>query len=349
MEERPAGRCSPAWGAARFLFGRSYSQVRQTRPGYDGRSVPHRLAVPAPRSPVSLSPGVRHRPRCDGVVLAPRRSAFTLIELLVSMAIIGILIALTMPAVQSAREAARRSQCINNLKQMGLAFHNHHDPLGFFPTGGWDWDQPPTYVDGRPETGAKQRASWAFQILPYIEANNTWQAGAIEAIGTPNPVFFCPTRRSPQTIMRMDKYDPPLTGGLLKHALCDYAASNREGNGAVQRYEPLRFRDLTDGTSHTLLVGEKRLNRAFLGQAQDDDNEGYTAGWNEDTIRSTDRGPAPDFAGTGDGDRLFGSSHPGGVHFVLADGSVRSISYSIDEGVFEQLGNRSDGQAIDGF
>jgi prepilin-type N-terminal cleavage/methylation domain-containing protein/prepilin-type processing-associated H-X9-DG protein len=274
---------------------------------------------------------------------------FTLIELLVSIAIIGILVALTMPAVPSAREAARRTQCINHLKQIGLAFHNHHDQFGFFPTGGWDWDQAPTYVDGRPVTGAEQRAGWGFQILPQIEAANTWNAGAVEAIGTTHPVFFCPTRRSAQTVTRLDKYDPPLTGGLLTHALCDYAASNREGTGAVRRYKPLRFRDLTDGTSHTLLVGEKRLNLAFLGLPQDDDNEGYTAGWNEDTIRRTDQGPRPDFIGMGDGEKLFGSSHPGGVNFALADGSVRSISFFIDRSVFEYLGNRSDGQVIGEF
>lgn len=277
------------------------------------------------------------------------RSGFTLIELLVVIAIISLLIALLMPAVQSAREAARRVQCINHLKQIGLAFHNHHDQYGFFPTGGWDWSSPPTYVGGNPEIGKNQHAGWAFQILPQIEASSVWNAGPLIAVGTTNPVFFCPSRRAPQKVEYPDTYSPPLTGTTVTHALCDYAASNRGGTGAVQRYDPLRFRDMTDGTSQTLLVGEKRLNLANLGSLQDDDNEGYTVGWNEDTIRRTDKGPARDYVGIGDGDRLFGSSHPGIFNTVFVDGSAHSISYSIDETVFRHLGDRNDGDVVGSF
>lgn len=273
-------------------------------------------------------------------------SGFTLIELLVVIAVIGVLIALLLPAVQQAREAARRTQCVNNLKQIGLAFHNHHDTLQFFPTGGWDWDLAPTYKDGRPVAGKEQQAGWGFQVLPHLEAGNTWQAGALVAVGTPNAVFFCPSRRSAQAVELEDKYQPPLTGSTVTHALCDYAASNRHGTGAVKRYEPVRIRDLTDGTSQTLVVGEKRMNVALLGQPQDDDNEGYTVGWNEDTMRETGSPPAPDHHGPGDGDKLFGSSHPGGINAVFADGAVHFISFFIDAEVFERLGDRSDGEAV---
>jgi prepilin-type N-terminal cleavage/methylation domain-containing protein/prepilin-type processing-associated H-X9-DG protein len=285
-------------------------------------------------------------------------AGFTLIELLVVIAIIGLLVGMLLPAVQSSREASRRVQCTNNLKQIGLAFQNHHDVLGGFPTGGWDWNTPPTYTNGTPATGSQQMAGWGFQLLPYAEATNTWIGGTqsktdsdrvLVAIGTPNSLFFCPTRRSPQTVTYSDaEY---LNGIVTKQALCDYAASNIEGTGVVKRYDPNRIADITDGTSNTLLVAEKRLNIGRLGQVQDDDDIGYTSGWDQDVIRSTDNPPAPDFRGDPDSDEtggmLFGSSHPGRFNALLADGSVRTISYSVDRRIFKLLGNKSDGQVFD--
>src|SRR5262245_24132226 len=272
----------------------------------------------------------------------PKRG-FTLVELLVVIAIIGVLIALLLPAVQKVRESAARTQCQNNLKQIGLAFHHHHDSHKGFPTGGWANWTPPSYVNGQPLVGRQQQAGWGFQILPYIEGDAAWKAGAVVAIATPNQVFFCPSRRFPQTITFLDGYSPTLTGGQLTHALCDYAASNLEGTGVVRRFEPVRFAEITDGTSNTLLVGEKRLNLAFLGQPQHDDNEGYTCGWDQDTVRRTNRSPAPDFWGVGDGQRRFGSSHPGQFNAVLADGSVRGIRYGIRAQTFRRLGDKADG------
>jgi hypothetical protein len=104
-----------------------------------------------------------------------------------------------------------------------------------------------------------------------------------------------------------------------------------------------------DGTSNTLLAGDKRLNLALLGQPQDDDNEGYTAGWNSDTVRQTDKLPLPDYIGLGDGDGRFGSSHPGVFQVVLTDGSTRSVAYTIDEVTFRHLGDIHDGQVLDDF
>jgi prepilin-type N-terminal cleavage/methylation domain-containing protein len=276
-----------------------------------------------------------------------RRDGFTLLELLVVIAIIGVLVGLLLPAVQKVREAAARLSCQNNLHQIGLAFHNHHDTLGYLPSGGWEWYTPPNYVAGSPAVGAQQQAGWGFQVLPYVEAKNTWTAGAVVAIGTPNSLFFCPARRAPQTVTFPDEYTPPVTGGNLTHALCDYAAGNLEQTGVVRQFTPLRFADITDGTSNTLLVGEKWLDRKEMGQPQPGDNEGYTAGWDHDTVRSTQEPPVPDDTTQGgDHSMQFGSSHTGVMNVVLADGSVRTIPFSIPLTVFGYLGNRQDGQAF---
>src|SRR5262249_23254904 len=156
----------------------------------------------------------------------------------------------------------------NNLHQIGVAFHSHHDAHQCFPSGGYLSNYPPLYVDGngrpsvngQPAIAGTQWGSWAFQLLPYLEAKNTWTAGPIVAIGPPQPMFFCPSRRGPQTLQLEDGeegyvdpppvgvgYNPQLSNGPLgmPHALCDYAASNLEGTGAVRQLLPVRILEIT--------------------------------------------------------------------------------------------------------
>jgi len=283
-----------------------------------------------------------------------RRAAFTLIELLVVIAIIGTLIALLVPAVQKVREAANRAQCQNNLKQLALAFHTHHSALGYFPTGGWEWWSTPTYINGVPAVGAQQQAGWGFLILPYIEGQAAWRGGQATndddrvrvAMGSSNPLFFCPSRRSAQVVTF--QFPGFFNNRPIDCALGDYAASNWEMTGVVQQYLPNRIADVTDGTSNTLLLGDRRLNLYFLGRVQTDDDTGYASGWDQDIMRRSDNTPLPDYsAPTGNGDLRFGSSHTGVINIALADGSVRTLAYTVDRTTFKYLGSKADGQPID--
>jgi len=294
------------------------------------------------------------------------RAGFTLIELLVVISIIGILIALLLPAVQSARQSALRAQCTNNLKQLGLACMQHENAYKIFPSGGKHWSCHATFRNGPPAIAPYQKMGWGYQILPYLEQTALYTGAGetsdvnkfIRAIKTPVSTFFCPSRRAPKALPVNGDwyYDPAASGQSFAHAPTDYAASNLENTGIVTMTNPdadppvlktIRMADIVDGSSNTILLGDKRLDLLNLGKYQNDDNEGYTTGWDHDAMRNTDRAPAVDSAtGASSGEQRFGSSHVGGFNAVFADGSVRSVSYNVDLNTFKYLGNRADRQVI---
>jgi prepilin-type N-terminal cleavage/methylation domain-containing protein len=296
----------------------------------------------------------------------PRRHAFTLVELLVVIAIIGILIGLLLPAVQRVRESANRVQCANNLKQIGLAFRMHAEIHANLPTGGSGYTAARTWDGTAPATYEKQAWAWGFQILPYIEQTTLWSDPSDQRVaGTSVKLYFCPSRRPPSA----------LSGGgwaVFSYArgMTDYAgnagtsAQGNDGAGihghgydgaVIHRGKTgfVTFKDLVDGASHTMLVGEKHMNTSFVTiKCQPDDNVGYVGGFQDDVVRWGAFPPKPDELkleytwGTLHPDIWrFGSSHSSGLQAAFADGAVHFIPYSIDPKTFKYLCSRDDGQA----
>ena len=305
-----------------------------------------------------------------------RASGFTLVELLVVIAIIAILIALLLPAIQSVREAARRSQCANNLKQLALACHNHHDAQGTLPSGGWGhkWVGDPDMGFGPGQPG-----SWLFSILPFIEHGTMYNTGKgksdaekanimVSLVGTPLTLANCPTRRSAKAYPT--SYTPYNLSNLKLAAQTDYAGSAgsaskgdeagpsskdaalsytwnyRNCNGVIFQKSAIQLSKILDGTAYTYLVAERYINPDhYESGTGGNNNESMYAGHDNDTLFWTTNAPLGDRQGYSDS-WIAGSAHPKVFLAALCDSTVRTLPFTMDVTTHKYLGSRNDRKNI---
>jgi prepilin-type N-terminal cleavage/methylation domain-containing protein/prepilin-type processing-associated H-X9-DG protein len=326
--------------------------------------------------------------------LTHRQSAgFTLVELLVVITIIGILIALLLPAVQAAREAARRMQCSNNLKQLSLGMLNHEAQLGYLPTNGFHPSGVGAWWVGEPDRGFgdRQYGGWFYNVLPFIEQQAAHDVGAGQSdpvrrslcakqVGKAVAAGNCPSRRPPATYglgpyynnnywqnidkpAGLAKLDYAVNAGSTPFQWAVDAAGFAQHTGISYGRSMVKIADIRDGTSNTYAAGEKYMSPdGYTPQ------DGVMASWGDNACAysahdwSTTRYtyydpitpansyiPRQDQAGlvSASTEAAFGSAHSSGFNISFCDGSVRSISYSIDPRIHSYLGNRQDGEAID--
>jgi prepilin-type N-terminal cleavage/methylation domain-containing protein/prepilin-type processing-associated H-X9-DG protein len=301
-----------------------------------------------------------------------RRSAFTLIELLVVIAIIGILIALLLPAVQAAREAARRLQCSNHLKQIGLALHNYHDTFDCFPAG--------SCIDIPPTPTSVRGTGMFVVVLPYLEQNpleelyapyyktpGAWVDffyGEPDALEQSVATYLCPSQADwPGIENRKDYFG--CTGGMQSSGY--HARGHSFVDGVFFSNSFVRIEHITDGSSKTFGLGESIHPHPYgLGDGYGDMNVGGPTAWwhggNSDTtdlpagndngrvvlstlhpINSNHMPMTPAF----ECDVPFGSHHSGGAQFAFCDGHVSFVSDSIDDATYKALSTRDGGETVD--
>jgi prepilin-type N-terminal cleavage/methylation domain-containing protein len=275
---------------------------------------------------------------------------FTLVELLVVIAIIGLMIGILLPAVQSARESARYTQCRNHLKQLALGIHMHESQYKILPDGGLDWFSSRTMQSGMPHISPHQDWGWMYQILPFIEEGAIY-AEQSDAVVREHAVshYFCPSRRSAvrknyNGAGDMRAVNDYAGNGGIQTLATAYWGNGNEGGFMARRLHSAKATTATilDGLSNTLMIGEKSVNDVVYHSLSCADNEGWTAGWDWDTIRWGNVPPIHDPNAT-DCMPWFGSVHQGGCLFAFGDGSVHTITYSIDQTLFESLSHREDG------
>jgi prepilin-type N-terminal cleavage/methylation domain-containing protein len=287
-----------------------------------------------------------------------RRRAFTLIELLVVIAIIAVLIGLLLPAVQKVREAAARTKCQNNLKQIGLALHNHHDSFGWLPPA-------------HGTAGYGVNGTWLLRLLPFIEQSALYQLGTgasaqqLIAQSTPVPTYLCPS--DPRAVIQ---YTQNVGGFSSDYGLTSYVACHgttfdgTSSNGMIYHNSKTRIVDAADGSSSTILAGERppSPDGEFLPLYwgwwfyQSTHDVGMVA--NAFPVFTHSNGisgvpcPNPDIFREGTFQNYcdtnhFWSPHPGGAWFVFGDGGVRFVPYTIGSTIFSAMCTRSGGEVVD--
>ncbi len=298
---------------------------------------------------------------------ASRRVAFTLVEVLVVIAIIAILVGLLLPAVQQARSSAQRTQCANNLKQIGLACHNSHDLKGRFPPG---YTASGPYVDGDMDTAPGW--GWGSYLLPFLEQETVFnqidfskpiQSSA--AAQTVVAAFLCPSDPVPAGPFELTgvTFAPVCQAGPSSYAAsCGPDASDvadPTGLGVFYRNSATRLLDITDGTGQTVMIGDRSWSQTRGTWAGAPAGAVTRAGplnpWQTATyfppalvlvhnnwinIRTDSDGGLDDFS----------SNHPGGVNLLFADGSVRFHANVTEDGPrhldFQAMGTRGGGEVV---
>lgn len=308
------------------------------------------------------------------------RGAFTLVELLVVITIIGILIALLLPAVQAAREAARRMRCANGLKQIGLALHNYHSAHRVFPPGAITR----LAVSACPLVGNETNdpgAPWSVLIAPFMEdtaqfekydfrksfADLHWTTGAgnWRVQFQHNPKYHCPSDPNSTPGACNTNYFACQGGGVTP--MC--RATGDSGrvffqNGIFFNNSSVRLADITDGSSNVFLVGETKYCPCKGSAVSPDAYVSWDSGLRVyadasmsyttvlcaamEQINSSNIDPAKAYPATVS-TRTFGSNHPGGCHFAMADASVHFLSQTIDLQLYRELGIRDDNLPVQGF
>lgn len=314
------------------------------------------------------------------VDMKSQRFAFTLVELLVVLAIIGILISLLLPAVQSVREAARLVQCRNHLKQIALACLNYETSFRQMP--GYAGEPPPWFMDlseNRKQNVALSGANWISQVLPFMEQQavfdqisdlNVRQIDTPDdriksAIQSPISTFYCPTRRGgrdyPLHPFYQQQFGPSaartdygINGGAVEVASEDPRLVEKALDGIWIMGRLTEQQEIRDGTSQTYLVGEKAMDLNHYETGMDFGDRSPLSGYNatrtssHSYVRYAARSPKQDSAGSCLACHDFGSAHFAGWNVAMADGSVQLLSYTQDLAVHRALSSINQGEVIDG-